>query len=900
MKNKIFNLVLLPVIILLFINGCDRVSGPETQTDSTDFPNYELVWSDEFNEAGSELDSEKWGYDLGYGGDGWGNDEWQEYTSDPENVKVEDGKLVILAVWDSVNYTSPGKRDGSVTSSRVNTKDKFSFKFGKIQSRIKAPVGMGMWPAFWLLGSSFDGAGWPYCGEIDIMEMSPLYHGSNTTMCTLHWWNDIEEYHESYGTTRELSTSLGDDYHVFEVEWDEQRVVGRIDDITYYVKLIDPATMDEFLRKFFIILNVAVGGNLGGTPDVTTEWPQKMYVDWVRVYQGESDTAEISSYGIFTDETVVDAGLTVGLNAEIYVWENTLEAASIAPFEGDNVIAWSTTGVGWFGGGISSNVPVDLSGFAEGNLKFMIKMPANVGFKIGINDISAVESYVDFPANQTAYGLVRNGEWGQAVIPIAELKGSVDLSLLSYEFIILEENGTACQFAIDDIYWDGGGTTAGSVSFDADTYSVDDTMAEISVTDEAAANDTISVSVDNGSETISIDIILDGDGEGTGTLNFGLTNDDNDTIEITNAVAITAFYTDASGTERTDFAAIDSGSPDSPEAAAPTPTQNAENVISLFSNAYPNVTVDTWSADWDNADVEDIQINGNDTKKYTNLIFAGIEFTSQTIDASAMTNFCMDVWTSDPTATAAFKIKLVDFGADGVWGGDDVEQELSFALAAGEWVHFDIPIADFTGLTTTEHMAQLVISADPGPSTVYMDNIYFYSEEQSTTVGIYSESHIDPMLAYIQIWNSADWGGNVVDVDLESTEVVPVDGSFVMSLDFNSGSSWGGIAYDYGVPGADMTAYSTFVINIDKSEMSEFDSMKIKLEHTQANSFEIETGDYTPIVNGNWARYEIPLSDFTGVDLSEVHFLVLSNPQNDTGTVLFGKLYFDDIYLEAQ
>jgi len=173
--------------------------------------------------------------------------------------------------------------------------------------------------------------------------------------------------------------------------------------------------------------------------------------------------------------------------------------------------------------------------------------------------------------------------------------------------------------------------------------------------------------------------------------------------------------------------------PEGPDVPAPTPTDPENNVISLFSNAYTDVTVDTWSAPWDNADVMDAEVSGDDMKLYTNLVFAGIEFTSQTIDASNMTRFCMDIWTPDDTAAPAiFKIKLVDFGADGVFGGgDDVEHELTFdetttpALATEEWIHFDIPMSEFTGLVTTEHMAQMILTADPGPNTVYVDNIYF-------------------------------------------------------------------------------------------------------------------------------------------------------------------------------
>ncbi|GJQ62373.1 MAG: hypothetical protein SCALA702_14260 [Melioribacteraceae bacterium] len=170
-----------------------------------------------------------------------------------------------------------------------------------------------------------------------------------------------------------------------------------------------------------------------------------------------------------------------------------------------------------------------------------------------------------------------------------------------------------------------------------------------------------------------------------------------------------------------------------PTSAAPTPTYPAGDVISLYSNAYTNNTVDTWSADWDDADVADVQVAGDDTKLYSNLVFAGIEFTSQTVDASGLTHFRMDIWTPDPTALPnVFKIKLVDFGADGAFdGGDDVEHELTFnasstpALATGQWITFDIPLGDFTGLTTKGHLAQLILVGETIP-TVYVDNILFH------------------------------------------------------------------------------------------------------------------------------------------------------------------------------
>ena len=166
-----------------------------------------------------------------------------------------------------------------------------------------------------------------------------------------------------------------------------------------------------------------------------------------------------------------------------------------------------------------------------------------------------------------------------------------------------------------------------------------------------------------------------------------------------------------------------------PAVAAPTPTVPAADVISLFSNVYTNVPVDTWSAVWDAADVQDTQIAGNDVKTYTGLSFAGIEFTTQTVNATPMTHFHLDVWLPEGTT---FKVKLVDFGADGVFSPaeDDREHELTFnagstpPLATGTWVALEIPLADFVNLTTRGHLAQLILSGDA--RTAYVDNLYFH------------------------------------------------------------------------------------------------------------------------------------------------------------------------------
>lgn len=171
--------------------------------------------------------------------------------------------------------------------------------------------------------------------------------------------------------------------------------------------------------------------------------------------------------------------------------------------------------------------------------------------------------------------------------------------------------------------------------------------------------------------------------------------------------------------------------------AAPTPIHDASDVVSLFSNAYDNVTVDTWSAPWDQADVEDVLIDGNDAKFYSNVNFVGIEFTSETIDGTDLTHMHFDIWTADPAESASsFRVKLVDFGENGVWsGGDDVEHELSFdttttpSLVSKEWMSFDIPLDDFVNMTTREHLAQILFVSRSVIDEFYLDNLYFYTSE---------------------------------------------------------------------------------------------------------------------------------------------------------------------------
>ncbi|MEL7163143.1 MAG: hypothetical protein AAFN92_20455, partial [Bacteroidota bacterium] len=211
----------------------------------------------------------------------------------------------------------------------------------------------------------------------------------------------------------------------------------------------------------------------------------------------------------------------------------------------------------------------------------------------------------------------------------------------------------------------------------------------------------------------------------------------------------------------------DGGVPQEPTTAAPTPTRAANGVISLFSDAYTDVPVDTWRTDWSNAEFEDVMIDGNATKKYSALDFVGIETTSSPLDVSSMTHVHLDVWSPNFTQ---FGIKLVDAGADGMIAadGDDVEQQLDFpSLTRGEWVSLDIPMSDFEMLTTRGNLAQYILVGQPSEATtIYVDNFYFYDENADGGGGT------EPTMAAPTPTRAA---GDVISLFSDAYTDVPVD-----------------------------------------------------------------------------------------------------------------------------
>jgi len=226
------------------------------------------VWSDHF--SGKSLDTKNWKFETGTGESGWGNNEFQYYTGETSNLQVSAGELRIIARKE--------EKDGKqFTSARIKSQDLQSFQYGRIEASIKLPWGKGIWPAFWMLGQNHAQIGWPKCGEIDIMEHVnelPELNG------TIHWDSSGRKYH---GGTTVLPNR--DKFHLYAVEWDENKIVWTLDGNAYWTEDISQKvpSRNEFHHPFYLLFNLAVGGDWPGSPDSTSIFPDTMHVDFVRV-----------------------------------------------------------------------------------------------------------------------------------------------------------------------------------------------------------------------------------------------------------------------------------------------------------------------------------------------------------------------------------------------------------------------------------------------------------------------------------------------------------------------------------------------------------------------------------------------------------------------------------------
>ncbi len=269
--------------VLCMGTGPARVSAAKTTTP------YKMVWSDEFN--GTSLNRNNWTYDIGNGGAniGWGNNELEYYTDREDNVKVENGNLVITARAD--NYQGEGMaRPVKYTSGRIKSSGLQSFQYGRMEARMKVPDSMGMWPAFWMLG--YNDKGWPYCGEIDILE---TWNNLQFAQGTIHWVNEVEKPNkDSYDASAIRDFADKTQWHTYGLIWTPEEMQWTMDGKVYKTFSLKENHKSELKKQFYFIINLAVGGNLAYFPPNDDFVSDAVTVDYVRVYQRESDRGSYS------------------------------------------------------------------------------------------------------------------------------------------------------------------------------------------------------------------------------------------------------------------------------------------------------------------------------------------------------------------------------------------------------------------------------------------------------------------------------------------------------------------------------------------------------------------------------------------------------------------------------
>lgn len=280
------------LFLAMILSACDAEVAPSgndameppaaSMKDDTYQPgsDWTLAWSDEFE--ADTIDANNWNFQVVEAGRF--NDEWQRYTNSSDNAYIENDYLVIKAVHESDIHGLD-----QYTSARLNTANKQVFKYGKIAARIKLPHGEGIWPAFWMLGANINENGgdtpWPQSGEIDILE----FYGSKddaVVEANIHYADESGSHASMGAAAFKLEQGrFADAFHIFELEWDADRIVWLVDGEQFASTPISSDELSEFHKEFFILLNIAVGGAHAGRPDATTGFPKYMYIDWVRVYQ---------------------------------------------------------------------------------------------------------------------------------------------------------------------------------------------------------------------------------------------------------------------------------------------------------------------------------------------------------------------------------------------------------------------------------------------------------------------------------------------------------------------------------------------------------------------------------------------------------------------------------------
>jgi len=459
-KALYFIYLSLTSIIFLSCNKNDENLNPDEQADVPE--GYSLVWSDEFN--AETINAANWQYETGDGTDyglqaGWGNNELQLYTESATNSGIEqDGDMSVLYI----RATDDGA--GNYTSAKLTTQNLFSMRFGRIDIKAKMPKGQGIWPAVWALGDNIDEISWPGCGEIDIVEI--LGHEPGKMYSTLHYTNSENKHGEKQGVYELSGESFNDAYHVFSLNWTPENLAFSIDDELIQEMTIDDE-MKEFLRSFYLALNVAVGGNWPGYPDNTTSFPQSMYVDYIRVFEKDDFEAPDAPPLDIDEETIggniqadiaqhaINDDFSVLGSAEVLVWggggEPEVSTSDLA-INGDSSLVLDFPGGAWGGAYFELQTAADLSAYSHFN--FSLRLPAS---------LSNAEIKLESPASNAAiflsdYTGTDVGEgFTEYSIPLSDFSG-LELSEISIPFSMwnpqdTDENFVVGTVLIDNLYF---------------------------------------------------------------------------------------------------------------------------------------------------------------------------------------------------------------------------------------------------------------------------------------------------------------------------------------------------------------------------------------------------------------------------------------------------------------
>jgi beta-glucanase (GH16 family) len=453
--------ILIAAIFIMAMYSCNKNEpGP---ADEIDIPEgYVLIWNDEFNNG--QIDSQKWNFETGDGTDyglprGWGNNELQIYTDKEENARVgQDGDESALII------TAVKTGDNAYTSAKLTTNGLFSSRFGRIDVRAKLPRGQGIWPAIWMLGDNIDVVSWPGSGEIDIMEM--LGNNPGKIYSTVHYVDGENRKGENQGSYQSSGSDFSEAYHVFTLVWTHETLSFHVDGAKYHEVTIED-DMKEFLRSFYLILNVAVGGYWPGYPDGTTSFPQSMYVDYVRVFarEGYNPPAapalniEEETIGQILEPNIADNAIKDGFNdlGNMTVvsfgggGEPIIDTSEIA-VDGELSLAFDFRGGYWGGAYILMEQPRNVSNYTH--LVFALNLPDNlVDAEIKLE--SATNSAAIFLKNYQATALTDG--FVEYSIPLTDFQG-LNLTQLKIPFAMwnpIDGNGgfVAGTVLIDNVHF---------------------------------------------------------------------------------------------------------------------------------------------------------------------------------------------------------------------------------------------------------------------------------------------------------------------------------------------------------------------------------------------------------------------------------------------------------------